>query len=103
MQITVADIQKINVTDGQILVIFVDIDGKTVPDAKKLLHQSATFMRQSIPNLAIQIIVVPAGTYSFGVIDPTTGQTHPVPQQSLGSSTPGASGDAFDRAMKGLG
>ena len=100
MQITVADIQKIDVKDGQTLVVFVDISNRTKTVADEMLKHAAQFMRKAIPNTSVQIIAVPQHLYSFGVIDPT-GQAQVV-QQSMGGK-PANAGDAFDRAMKGLG
>lgn len=97
MQITVADIQKIVVKDGETLVVFIDIDGRPRPQAEKMMQDAAKFMRQAIPNQAVQIIVVPQNKYTFGVIN-TSGA-------SVGQVMGGAPVDPvdpFDRAMKGL-
>lgn len=100
MQITVADIQKISVKDGETLVVFIDINNMPRPRAEKIMQDAARFMRQAIPNTAVQIIVVPQ-TYSFGVIDPT--QAAQVIGSAGGSgATPIDPTDPFDRAMKGL-
>jgi hypothetical protein len=120
MQITVADVQKINVQDGETLVVFVDIKGYPRTTAEKIMQDAARFMRGSIANQNVGIVVVPQDRYSFGVIaaQPINAPLNngPIPvNQTIGNITnsgnvgvagsgaPSQSDDAWDRAMKGLG
>lgn len=102
MQITVADIQKISVKSGETLVVFIDISNMSRSTAQAMMQSAAKFMRAGIADQSIQILVVPQ-TYSFGIIDPT--QSNQIASHSIGGigSGTGTPGDAFDRAMKGLG
>lgn len=105
MQITVADVQKIVVKDGEMLVVFVNVDNMPRTQAEKIMQDSARFMRQAIPNQAVQIIVVPQNKYSFGIIDPTQATQLGINGPTTGTAVGGTSvdvGDPFDRAMKGL-
>lgn len=109
MQLTVADIQKINVTDGETLAVFVDIANVSPQIGQKMMQEAAKFMRNAISNPAIGIIVVPAHAYSFGVISATNSAALGQPQSiAVGKTLDSKSGsadpqDAYDRAMKGLG
>lgn len=100
MQITVADIQKIDIKDGQTLVVFIDVHNLRNQIATQIIQDAGTFMRQVITNPNVNIIVVP-NEYSFGVIDSTI-----QPGQILNGKSNNKSlspDDAFDHAMKGLG
>lgn len=114
MQITVADVQKINVQDGETLVVFVDVKGYQRTTAEKIMQDAARFMRAAIPNTQVGIIVVPEDRYSFGVISTGAAANAVVPvNQTIGNiantgnvgiATGGSTqaDDAWDRAMKGL-
>lgn len=108
--ITVADVQKISVKDGETLVVFVDVSGRPHASARQMLQEAAKFMRGAVPNPAVQVVAVPAGTYQFGVITSNSGMagTNSVPLpgpvgQIMNGGKSGNDTDAFDRAMKGLG
>lgn len=106
MQLTVADIQRISVTDGETLAVFVDITNLPRTVAEQRMQDAAKFMRSAIPNTKIGIIVVPAHAYSFGVINSSaspTGQSLPVGKTLNSKSGSTDPSDAYDRAMKGLG
>ncbi len=103
MQITVADVQKISLKDGETLVVFVDISNRPRPVAEQALKDAAMFMRKAITNQSVQVIAVPQGHYTFGVIGANGATNQATPTLTGKSTSSGTADDAWDRAMKGLG
>jgi hypothetical protein len=98
MQIDIADLKRINIQPGEILVI--EIDTGKMPPARVAQHLADVqrMARASLPDPNVKIWVVQKNNYTLSVVSAN--------QVAAGGGVGNAPSDPltdYDRAMKGLG